>query len=233
MAPVRKTRKEPTRRSERLELSKAIEASKKNLKIQIKAPVTPIRKSFRRPKQHKTCRFLQLPGELRNQIYRYALVSDKAIEITPTGPGEPPLLSTCVTIRRETKGIYYPENDFRLLLTDYNGAAFSDFYWQSRLWQFRRHSTAKNITFQLGGRPNWANLVEWIKDGYYGCGPPLRPDLDEPKCRDDHVVGAAFRIAEELEFQVCWVTIEKALEAYHWGLKGTCSRWARDGESGH
>ncbi|KAI7362801.1 hypothetical protein KC336_g21649, partial [Hortaea werneckii] len=111
MAPVRKTRNEPTRRSERLELAKAIEASKK--KIKIKAPRTPIRKSFRRPKQHKTCRFLQLPGELRNQIYRYALVSDKAIEITPTGPGEPPLLSTCVTIRRETKGIYYPENNFR------------------------------------------------------------------------------------------------------------------------
>ena len=56
---------------------------------------------------------LELPAELRNNIYRYALVSDDPIYITPDGlRTRKALLQTCEQIKNEATGIFYAENVF-------------------------------------------------------------------------------------------------------------------------
>ena len=65
-----------------------------------------------------TSPLLKLPGELRNRIYRYAVVSETPvfIEADPFGchimPGTPPLMLTCRKLYYEIKRIYYEDNTF-------------------------------------------------------------------------------------------------------------------------
>jgi len=57
---------------------------------------------------------LALSGELRNSIWRFALVEDKPIDITSkVTPTEPALLAVNRQIRKECTGIYYGENAFQ------------------------------------------------------------------------------------------------------------------------
>lgn len=57
---------------------------------------------------------LALPGELRNAIWRYALVEEDAVVIRPDAIHRPrPLLAVCKQIREEAVGIYFAENTFR------------------------------------------------------------------------------------------------------------------------
>ena len=64
---------------------------------------------------------LKLPAELRNRIYRTALVSSDALDVTDKPrPTEPALLATCKQIRTEALGIYYSENSFLLSINIFN-----------------------------------------------------------------------------------------------------------------
>ncbi|KAF7193304.1 hypothetical protein HII31_05398 [Pseudocercospora fuligena] len=77
--------------------------------------------------------FLRLPGELRNQIYEYALIVQDTIDIPNTLSLKDPskfhvlsgdhpnihLLATCRQIRREALSICYSANKFRQDMDDY------------------------------------------------------------------------------------------------------------------
>ena len=129
-------------------------------------------------------------------------------------------------MRKDASSIYYSENRFLLMLTDYNGADFVK--WGVQLWRHGRSTLyMDNVTFRLQGTPHWGNLVQWIKRTLYF--PLLRPDFDEPYCGSDFVAGAAFKLADEVKPFGGWPLVEKALESYHHGLRGTCSPWAHDG----
>lgn len=57
----------------------------------------------------------RLPGELRNDIWRHALVAPECIDVaTKTKLDEPALLAVCKQIRKECIQIYYAENTFRV-----------------------------------------------------------------------------------------------------------------------
>ncbi|KXT01876.1 hypothetical protein AC578_2158 [Pseudocercospora eumusae] len=64
-------------------------------------------------------RLLRLPAELRNNIYRYALISKSGIVIKDAA-GEvhnpPALLRVCRQINKEAESIFWAENSFRLSL---------------------------------------------------------------------------------------------------------------------
>lgn len=184
------------------------------------APPSEFRKNYNR--------LMALPGELRNMIYRHVLVEQGRIVVRSTGPGQPGLLAACKAIRKEAGSIYYIENEFTLLLTDFDGAAFSHFK-----LQYDRCPTIGRMThyYQFGGRPNWANLVRWLEEAYFGrCWVPLC-QIDYPILREHYrhhyVVGGAFKLLKETR-ALGWDGVERVLEAYLHGLKGTTSRWADD-----
>ena len=122
--------------------------------VQVASRVTKP-KRFRRKRQRK-------PGELRNRIYKYALLEHEEIGITSKGPGQPSLLRVCRGIRREATGIYYSENNFKLYVEDYKGADFAALGRHSSHYCYR--DTTSNITFGYIRRPkpNWDNPVKFF-----------------------------------------------------------------------
>ncbi|KAK3686675.1 hypothetical protein LTR37_019606 [Vermiconidia calcicola] len=217
MARTKREVQEPTRRSERLQGAKAATKAKEEMN----AKVTKA-KRFRRPRQRKTCRLLALPGELRNKIWRYTLVEPVKINVTTTGPGDPAVIRTCKSVRNEARAIYYRENDFRLHVRNYNGAAFLPFFYQYARWP---KVTRSQVFFSMTGLPNWDNLVAWLKSSDTSVG--TVPDLDNPKSSIEHIVGGAMRIVDAMKY-LPWQYKEEALQGFYQGLKGTCSRWVKD-----
>lgn len=125
---------------------------------QCQAAAQPIKpKSFRRPRQRKGCHLLNLPGELRNQIFDFAVVEPSAIRVTSKGLDQPALLKTCRQIRREAGTIYYGSNEFDICLERYNGAAFVPFARQARRFDTRYQE--QSIRFIFDFNPDWDNVV--------------------------------------------------------------------------
>lgn len=66
---------------------------------------------------------MNLPGELRNNIYSFALVEDETIQMSTTSANgeqfqwrEPGLLSVSKRVRAETRAIYYSKNRFLICI---------------------------------------------------------------------------------------------------------------------
>jgi hypothetical protein len=63
---------------------------------------------------------LELPPELRNQIYRYVLVSKSTVHVGLGAFVESPLLMTFKQIRHEATSIFYKENTIEILIDNYD-----------------------------------------------------------------------------------------------------------------
>ena len=63
----------------------------------------------------RPCTFLALPGEVRNRIYQFALVTARpfAVQLQWTRPLDTALLRVNKQIFEEASGIFYVENTFR------------------------------------------------------------------------------------------------------------------------
>ncbi|KAI5367999.1 hypothetical protein Slin15195_G031330 [Septoria linicola] len=185
-------------------------------------------KRFRRPRQRKKCGFLhKLPGEVRNRIYRYALVDTGDLEITSTGPGEPSLLRVCKRVRNEASSIYYAENNFDLQIQRFNGADLQPFIRQSSRYEHLLnidHPKHTNISMLFSGSPNWDNLVAWIKSNHWGPG-NLTPTRGDAVGHVFHFYDSAFKLAETMDM-LPWAKVERALKALRRGLKGMPSPWS-------
>ena len=57
---------------------------------------------------------LNIPAELRNNIYELALTSEHDIVIQVGGAKRPALLHACKQTREEATKIYFSQNDFRM-----------------------------------------------------------------------------------------------------------------------
>ena len=108
-------------------------------------------------------RLLSLPPEIRNIIYRYALVQGR-IEIHPPAHNsaeQPALLQVNRRIRNEASRIYYHENVYVWYIWDFNAKAFLKRQASSKA---RRQAHVKS---QIRGRAVWANLLEWIETYFH------------------------------------------------------------------
>lgn len=111
-------------------------------------------------KESSDCHLLNLPGELRNRIYRYVILDDDEIEVTSKGPGEPALLRTCTEIRQESIGLYYCENEFDLRIEHWNGLALLPFMMQYAKYGRSHQTTPCRLYFVFTGDTNWDNMVK-------------------------------------------------------------------------
>lgn len=113
--------------------------------------------------------FLRLPGELRNMVYKHALVTDGKVNITREhGIPEPALLSTCKKIRKEAIGIFYHDNTFQLTARSHHPAV--NLMWTRKVRSLRRQggSIPRFPSTQHVGKRNWHNLKGMLREMHAG-----------------------------------------------------------------
>lgn len=157
----------PTTRSQGLTASKVSKNTKmprtRKRKIDKTANVTEASQTHL-PSSFAESPFFKLSAELRNMIYRFAIVTQEQVQITKSGGiPEPALLSVNKTVRSEALGIFYLENEFSAVVEEYDPATV--------LLALRRWSAFGVATGPIGicrlvlptlQDPNWNNLVQWL-----------------------------------------------------------------------
>lgn len=164
--------------------------------IPVSVPADPTKRSL-----------LTLPAEMRNNIYRFALVEDAQPIPIPIGthpPNQPSLLNTCRQIRHEAAGIYFEENSFDFEINDNNAHVYID--WCSKS---PRHLDAPNTNFSLEKSRNWCNTLAWLKAHWEGCCQGVLP-INDGSLFD--VLAYLFEVVDELEErELDWPQIESVL----------------------
>lgn len=177
-------------------------------------------------------RFSDLPPELRNRIYKHALVDEEPVCITTSGYDRPPLVSTCRQIRKEAIEIYYAGNVFVLVMPSYDSTpvalfdatlpALSCYVDVVKDWRY----------YQV---PNWPNLLRWLQLNHkqddnwplLSKYPVKLVSRDRYAKRDYLVVSGMFAMVRELSC-VPWERLQAVLEAQRPILVRIDRRWGLD-----
>lgn len=118
----------------------------------------------------------KLPAELRNMVYRYAIVTDDRVLINKSlGIPEPGLFSACKVLRSETLTMFHLENKFTCVSRDYDPAVVllvcRKFQNPSLAASLRK---VKSIDMEIHhyGLRDWKNMVAWLHFCHQGacCG---------------------------------------------------------------
>lgn len=128
-------------------------------------------------------RLLQLPPELRNIIYRRAVVTSNKIRIKSDCIREPPLLLVCKQIRQEACDLYYYENEFTVKINDYDTTNAVRF--NSKIHSARQRGEIEknlwiNMRASLSSPPHWRNLLTWLRLYHVGALESFLPKPSEP-----------------------------------------------------
>lgn len=101
---------------------------------------------------------LGIPGELRNTIYRYALLEDQLVKLSPQNHQLPGLLRTCSQIRDEANEIYQIENNFQVDAWNMKLCIPKNYaeHWMSSL----EHS---HFWITMRGSTDWKNFMVWLR----------------------------------------------------------------------
>lgn len=173
------------------------------------------------PAEPPESRFLDLPAELRNDIYRHAILKDKKILVTTSGIDEPSLLRACKQIRDEALPIYYAENRFTLQIIDYKSDVVLSFERRERCQILRRHNIECEIRLRRVGTANWQNLREWLERFHARelriCIASGEKPLPPGVCGRDaikHVIGSMFHLASKTR-SLPWEEVDALLEDQH------------------
>jgi hypothetical protein len=158
------------------------------------------------PSSVAECPLFKLPPELRNMIYRYAMISHRRVRITKShGIPEPGLLAACKLVRSEAFEIFYRENDFTCVVRNYDSAPLvlvsrkfsrrSQVSFPNSAPGLRRHLTSQ---IQRSGTRNWENLVLWVlfAHSYVCCGFLAAPDDDPESSLISGLFETAIRVRE-------------------------------------
>ena len=95
--------------------------------------------------------FLTIPGELRNKIYRLALISADRILIAKGQFEEPSLLLACRQIRTEATTIYYLENVWRIDCPGWDHTIYQAFFRHVKTVCDLRNLNKVSATWQYSG----------------------------------------------------------------------------------
>lgn len=181
--------------------------------------------------ENSTSPLLNLPGELRNMIYRYALLDENPIPVTMQGYDRSSLLGTCRRIRRETFNLFYEESSFLVRTVDYNSDNL--YAWKTLLrsgivcpMSLRWGATRSNRT------PNWANVVIWARRCHEDrwMHPMRGPQaLKAAGSRDKtkFALGSIFQMVAAMRNQP-WPLVERTLVQMRPMLEAIDARWGQD-----
>ncbi|KAF2167339.1 hypothetical protein M409DRAFT_22149 [Zasmidium cellare ATCC 36951] len=170
---------------------------------------------------------LGLPAELRNAIYGYALVKQEPVKVYARTTQQPALLQVSRQMRDEASSIYYQDNEFELVVMDYNGAAFAPFY---SIIKRREYKVTQAVSSH---RPDWKNLVAWMSAAYHdrawgveqnvagGCAYPTMP-------RDYLAAAAIFTAQFRVMMHLPWAQVETIIQAMRPVLILLDWRWELD-----
>lgn len=117
------------------------------------------------PSSPKQSPLLKLPGELRNRIYRSALLEQPYVTVGRAAFVEPGLLLVCHQIRREAAPIYYGENKFRIPAPNYDSATC--LRWMAKRTALSlKYDVRIQCSLTLGNgsdrQPDWENALQWL-----------------------------------------------------------------------
>lgn len=177
------------------------------------------------------CRLLELPAELRNKIYEYALYAKEKIAVT-TSLTEPSLLETCHMIRKEARSMWYTSNNFTINIVDL------DFTLERSWTRHVKASTPNNdhklvpITLIFQGRITSKGILDWCKDVHSGNGCILVRSENPRKYaarqwEEAYALMVASHVIVRTHRRSSWETCQEALEALHFAVAATKPSWLK------
>ncbi|KAK5127539.1 hypothetical protein LTR85_006879 [Meristemomyces frigidus] len=177
-------------------------------------------------------RFFDLPPELRNRIYRFALVENASVRIERTGYARPPLLRTSRQIRAESLSIYYSENKFTVSMRAYDSTLSLNF--TSSLPYLKGEGRSWHLQMRTGRHyqddPNWTNLLTWLhryhrNEVIVGICEPKRLLKRTEDRSDDHLVVSGMFAMVRVLYKSPWEQLRKILEMQRPTLNILDGRW--------
>ncbi|KAF7190711.1 hypothetical protein HII31_07870 [Pseudocercospora fuligena] len=163
------------------------------------------------PEMNPDAHLLGLSGELRNVIYRLALLEENGILVTQTNHTEPGLLQVCRQIRDEAKTIYRQENGFRLHVINYEPIVPKSAHW---IWKKSR------FAWRFFGRATGisrSNLKAWMKLFHAGRNVALSEDDVNVESRCVKIAARAARIVARSR-RLRWSKVEALLDEFIEGI---------------
>ncbi|KAK4610369.1 hypothetical protein CLAFUW4_13767 [Fulvia fulva] len=175
------------------------------------------------------CHLLELPGEIRNRIYRYSLLDSQRITIPTSGFEEPGLLSTCHQIRQEAEPIFVLENKFEATSINYHSGPLLG---RTKKWIriTRQYKQPPSCGTNYTGSPSWPNYLTWMKR-LHG-GEVMMCISSDWGLQDAGLLGVERQLLATIADFVCnnkgirsWDTIESHIERLHITLKTANPLW--------
>jgi hypothetical protein len=166
---------------------------------------------------------LNLPGELRNRIYRFAIVNPLSIELDVGRwqNHQPALLRTCKQIRIEALGLFYIENKITTNIHDWDPVVKVRCSKLLTSHNIRSHHLYHYFT----GGPNWENLLVWLKAVFQGKIGGISSCLGKTRTLERKVVGAVFMLVSTTAKGTEWPHLLPQLELQREILGMMDHRW--------
>lgn len=176
---------------------------------------------------------LRLPAELRNMIYRQALIGPQPLMTDTIAFQEPPLLLTCKEIRSEAAPLFFAENTFRVSTDEYKITAYLKWRQVVMAAEKRKEActaaTLKHTETEGSDSANWTNLVEWLRAVHNGT---IHVVIFKPsKLQEIHglgidvvTVGMIFRVVGNMKSKA-WHKVERLLKEFRVVLTMHDPRW--------
>ena len=150
-----------------------------------------------------------------------------------SGISEPSILLACKQILTVAAGIFYLENWFNIVTSDWEVLPLQR--WDDKIQGIRAKYKAMKDTivyFTFLGNPNWRNLEEWLKRFHAGSimlsvHPPSRrgPFMDI----EHATIGAMFSLVQKLQDKP-WDFVESLLHEQYLLLVALYPQWGMDGD---
>ncbi|OQO02883.1 hypothetical protein B0A48_11166 [Cryoendolithus antarcticus] len=174
-----------------------------------------------RPKKARSPLF-KLSGEIRNIIWRFALLREEPIVFHTGGIEEEPLLLTCRAIRKETASIFYRENSLMCKGGSFDSTSLLVF--DRKMISLGYELVMPNLTLGITHGTSWPNLILWLQRYHAGetaASPNYAGYTDAKSC----VLESMFLLVNKLEDHP-WEVVKDLLDLQRRTLVALDKGWA-------